>query len=109
MGMDTLNVTAGKDAKSYRLWYKLNEDTDIAVKTSQVREKGATGQSVGEEGVLEEKLCETCNSKWRQFIWRIVLVSKYLIYLYSLDFVDCNNNNNNMLKMHRALVMQSMG
>ena len=51
--MDTLNVTAGIDAKSYRLWYKLNEDTDIAVKTSvglsrTARIKDSIGQgSVG--------------------------------------------------------------
>ena len=32
--MDTLNTQAGIDPKSYRLWYTLNEDTDIAVKTS---------------------------------------------------------------------------
>ena len=40
--MDTLNVTAGIDAKSYRLWYKLNEDTDIAVKTSVGLSRTAT-------------------------------------------------------------------
>ena len=32
--MDTLNTKARVDSKSYRLWFKLNEDTDIRVKTS---------------------------------------------------------------------------
>ena len=32
--MDILNTVAGIDKKSYRMWYKLNEDTDIRVKTS---------------------------------------------------------------------------
>ena len=41
-------------------------------------EGGYISKCVGEEGVLEEELCETCNSNWRQFIWRIVIVSRYL-------------------------------
>ena len=32
--MDTLNTKAKVDSKSYRLWYKLNESTDIRVQTS---------------------------------------------------------------------------
>lgn len=32
--MDTLNTKAKVDSKSYRLWYKLNESTEIRVKTS---------------------------------------------------------------------------
>ena len=32
--LNTLKTKAGIDNKSYRLWYKLNENTEISVKTS---------------------------------------------------------------------------
>ena len=39
--MDTLNKKAKKDAKTYRMWYKLNENTKVSVKTSVGESKSA--------------------------------------------------------------------
>ena len=50
--MDTLNTRAGVDPKSYRLWYKLNEDTQIAVKTCVGLSDSATiTDSIGQGSV----------------------------------------------------------
>ena len=39
--MDTLNKKAKIDAKTYRMWYKLNENTKVSVKTSVGESKSA--------------------------------------------------------------------
>ena len=50
--LNTLKTTANIDNKSYRLWYKLNEDTEISVKTSVGESKSAVvPNSIGQGSV----------------------------------------------------------
>merc|ERR1712173_426422 len=66
-----------------RLWFRYRARCIAGVKANAKRSYVdlacrfcTTGSTENQE---QEELCETCNSNWRQFIWRIVLVSKYLI------------------------------
>ena len=50
--LNTLKTAANIDNKSYRLWYKLNEDTEISVKTSVGESKSAVvPNSIGQGSV----------------------------------------------------------
>merc|ERR1719342_1112307 len=57
------------------------------------KRKVIKGVKANAKSVLEEELCETCNSNWRQFIWRIVLVSKFILKCSGLVVGEASINS----------------